>query len=263
MKDFSFQGRIELAERRPDGRPGAFIWVGDQSSCELTLNTENADRTETYSGQRLQSARMRTGTTVEGNIVLRYFTPDNVKLGLYATEQTVVGASVTGEVISGTGVGALGVGKRFGVSKPWGITALTVKDSATPTPATLLTGQVDPANDEYVLESANTGIIRLLKAGTPAFTAPLKADYTHVGFKNMPLFTADPPERWLRLNGINTVTGERLVTELYKVQFNPFASLPFINDEFGELPLSFTALFDSDKADDPSLGGFGRIQLLS
>ena len=260
MKDFSFQGRIELAERRPDGLPGQYIWVGDQSSCELTLNTENADRTETFSGQRLQSARMRTGTTVEGNIVLRYFNTDNIKLGLYATEQNVVGASVTGEVISPSGVGALGVGKRFGLSKPWGVTALTVKDSHA-TPVTLLTNQVDPANNDYILESANTGMIQQLKVGTPAFTAPLKADYTHLGFKNLPMFTADPPERWLRLDGVNTLTGERIQMDLYKVQFNPFASLPFINEEFGELPLSFSALFDADKANDANLGGFGRIRL--
>jgi len=258
MKDFSFQGRIELGERLISGLPGAFIWVGDQSTCELTLNTENADRTETHSGQRLQSARLRTATTVEGNIVLRYFNTDNVKLGLYATEQNVVGASVLGEDISGD---TLGVGKRFALRKPWGVSALTVKDSATPSAATLLANQVDPADNEYVLESANTGVIRQLKAGSPAFTPPLKADYTHIGFKNLPMFTANPPERWLRLNGINTVTGERVLMELYKVQFNPFSTLPFINEQFGELPLSFAALFDEEKANDASLGGFGRIQM--
>lgn len=256
MKDFSFQGRIELAERLTTGMPGNFVWVGDQSSCELSFNTENADRTETYSGQRLQSARMRTGTTVSGSLVLRYFTTDNIKLGLYATEQSVIGASVTNEVITGTGVGALGVGKRFALAKPFGVSALSVKDSAA-TPVTLVSGT------DYVLESASTGMIRQLTTGSPAFTAPLLANYTHTAFKNLPMFTADPPERWFRMNGVDTVSGERVVVNLYRCQFNPFSSLPLVNDEFGELTLDFTALYDADKSQDSSLGGFGQIQLVN
>lgn len=262
MRDFSFQGRIELAERRPDGMPGAFVWVGDQSSCEISFNTESEDRTETFSGQRLQSARLRTGTTVEGEIVLRYFNKENLKLGLYATEQNVAGASVTDEVISGSG--PLVAGQRFALAKPWGVTSLVVKDSQDdPGPTTLKTGEVDPEDDEYTLESANTGVIQLLKTtnGVDAFVPPLTASYTHLGFSNLPMFTQDPPERWLRLNGVNTLTGERVLLDLYRLQFNPFGSLPLINPGFGELPLSFTALYDVDKANDASLGGFGRIQL--
>lgn len=258
MKDFSFQGRIELAERLPNGKPGSFIWVGDQSSADISFSTENADRTETHSGQRLQSARLRTATTVELNIVLRYFNTDNVKLGLYATQNNVAGASVTGENISGTGL--LGVGKRFALAKPWGVSALTVQDSHG-TPVTLQTNQMDPADNDYVLEDPNTGIIRQLKAGTPAFTAPLRANYTHTGFTSLPVFTANPPERYFKLDGINTISGERVKVLLYKVQFNPFESLGLINPEFGELPLSGTALFDADTALDATLGGFGRIEL--
>lgn len=248
MRDFSFQGRIELAERLPNGMPGAFVWVGDQSSCELSFNTESEDRTETYSGQRLQSARLRTGTTVEGEIVLRYFNKDNLKLGLYATEQNVAGATVSDEILGGSAV--LADGMRLALAKPWGVSALTIED-AEETPLV--------AGTHYELESAATGVIRLLS--TTGLEGPLSASYTHLGFSNLPMFTQDPPERWLRLNGVNTLTGERVLLDLYRLQFNPFGSLPLINPGFGELPLSFTALYDVDKANDASLGGFGRIQL--
>lgn len=259
MKDFSFQGRIELASRLSDGTPGDFVWVGDQSSCELSFNTETADRTETYSGQRLQSARLRTGTTVSGSLVLRYFTPENIQLGLYSTQQNVAGATITGEVITGSAAGSLGVGKRFALAKPFGVTAVAIKDSAS-TPVTLLTNQVDPADNDYIIEPG-TFIIKQLKTGSPAFTAPLTADYTHVAFTSLPMFTADPPERWFKLFGMNTTTGERVTVDLYRMQFNPFSSIPLINEEFGELTLEFTALFDSEKALDSTLGGFGRIQM--
>src|SRR5690606_29173139 len=86
MTDLSFQGRIELGTRLAGGKPGPLTWVGDQSSCELTFDTQTEDRTETYSGQRLQSAQLRTGTTVGINLVLRHGTAHNLKLGLYATQ---------------------------------------------------------------------------------------------------------------------------------------------------------------------------------
>src|SRR5690606_28880183 len=99
MKDFSFQGRIELGERLANGRPGKLVWVGDQSSCELTFNTQTEDRTETHSGQRLQSAQLRTGTTVGIELVLRHGTAHNLQLGLYATPQNVASGSVSAELL--------------------------------------------------------------------------------------------------------------------------------------------------------------------
>jgi hypothetical protein len=250
MKDFSFQGRIELGTRLPGGKPGKLIWVGDQSSCDLAFNTENVDRTETYSGQRLQSARLRTATTVELNLVLRYGTAHNLQLGLYATPHNVAAGSVTNEVLP-TG---LVVGDRVVLAKPANVSALTIEDSAG-TPATLVAGT------DYVLEDAHSGIVRILSLGTPAFTQPFVADYSHDAFTSLPMFTSQPPERYLYLNGINTVDGSRVRLHLYRVQFNPIESLGLINPEFGELPLSGTALFDSETAQDPTLGGFGRIEL--
>jgi hypothetical protein len=38
--------------------------------------------------------------------------------------------------------------------------------------------------------------------------------------------------------------------------------LDLINESFGELALSGTALFDPLSEPDPALGGFGRIELL-
>lgn len=248
MKDFSFQGRIELGARLPSGKPGLLTWVGDQSSCDLTFNTENVDRTETFSGQRLQSARLRTATTVELALVLRYATSHNLKLGLYATENNVAGASVTDEPLPS----GLVAGDRVVLAKPAGISALSVEDSAG-SAATLTAGT------HYQLEDPNSGIIRILNVGT--FVQPFLASYTHLGFSSLPFFTSQPPERYLYMNGINTISGERIRLHLYRVQFNPLESLGLINEEFGEISLSGTALFDAESALDPQLGGFGRLEL--
>ncbi|QDH70845.1 phage tail tube protein [Marilutibacter alkalisoli] len=246
MKDFSFQGRIYLGTKLPSGQPGALTWVGDQSSCEINLNTENVDRTETFSGNRLQSARLRTSTTVELNLVLRYFNPYNVQLGLYSTPQNVTAGSVAGEVLPS----GLVVGDRVALQNGANVTNLSIEDDM----AAALT-----AGTHYRRDDANGSVIEILDLGS--FVQPLVADYDHDAFTSLPLFTAQPPERYLYMDGINTVDGSRVRAHLYRVQFNPVENLGMINEEFGELPLSGTALFDSDNATDPTLGGFGRFEI--
>lgn len=248
MKDFSFQGRIELGTRLPNGKPGQLIWVGDQSSCDLSFNTETEDRTETHSGQRLQSARLRTGTTVGIELVLRHGTSHNLQLGLYATPQNVASGSVSSELLPA----GLVAGSRVVLAKPANVQSLVITDSDSP--ATTLV-----AGEDYVLESPHSGVIRILDVA--GVEQPLKAAYQHDGFTSLPFFTAQPPERYLYLNGVNTVDGSRVRVHLYRVQFNPISQLGLINESFGELPLSGTVLYDADSAMDPQLGGFGRLEL--
>ena len=76
------------------------------------------------------------------------------------------------------------------------------------------------------------------------------------------MFTAQPPERYLLLDGVNTLDKSRVIMRLYRVQFDPTSNLPLINDSFGQLELSGAVLFDSESAADAALGGFGKIQVI-
>lgn len=78
---------------------------------------------------------------------------------------------------------------------------------------------------------------------------------------NIPIFTlAVAPERWIKFEGINTVTGEKVRIDLYRTQFNPVAAFALINNEWGGLQLTGAVLYDTDNAADPDLGGYGRLQ---
>lgn len=246
MRDFSFQGRIYLGTRLPNGQPDRLTWVGDQSSAELSLSTENEDRTETFSGQRMQSARLRTATTVELALVLRYFNAYNVQLGLYATPNNVSAAAVTNEALPAN----LLAGERVMLAKGVNVTNLVVKDSAN---ADLVAGT------DYRHDAANGGVIEIIDPAK--FVSAGSVSYSHAAFTSLPLFTANSPERYFLLDGINTVDGSRVRAHLYRVQFNPVEGLGFINEGFGELSLSGTALFDPVMASDPLLGGFGRLEI--
>lgn len=247
MQDFSFQGRIELGTRLTGGKPGPLRWVGDATSCNVAFATENEDRTETFSGQRLQSARMRTATTVNLSMVLRYGSAENLRLGLFANANNVAGAAVVDEPLP-TGLVA---GDRVVLAKPAGVTALTIKDSAG-VPVT-----VDVA--DYALENAAGGVIRFIDVA--GYTQPFTASYTHETFVRLPMFSAQPPERYFYLHGVDTVSGEKVRAALYRVQFNPISELALLNDTFGEITLEGTALFDAEAALDAAFGGFGFMDL--
>ena len=249
MKDFSFQGKIYLGERRAGGRPGILTWVGDAPNCTVTLNTESEDRTESFSGQRLQSARLRTSSTAELALTLNYFNADTLALGLYATVSDVAAGTATDEVLPAN----LVPGSIIALDNP-NVSDLVLVDSAgTPTP--LVEGT------HYAIESAQAATLRMLP-GITGLTQPIIADsYSYAAGKSAAMFTADPPERYFLMDGINTITGERVRAHLYRVQFNPASSIPLINSSFGQLELSGAALFDVDAANDAELGGFGKFEL--
>lgn len=247
MKDFSFQGKIYLGTRLTGGLPGALTWVGDAPACNVAMSTTNEDRTESYSGNRLQSARLRTASNAELTLTLNYFDANTLALGLYATVTSVAAGNATDEVLPSD----LAEGDTVALANP-GVSSVVITDS-TGSPLTLT------ADTDYVVDSADAGLIRILNLG--AYVQPFKASYSYGAAQSAAMFTADPPERYFLLDGINTVSGERVVAHLYRVQFNPSSSIPLINDSFGQLELSGAALFDPEAALDDDLGGFGKFVL--
>lgn len=247
MKDFSFQGKVYLGTRLSGGKPGALTWVGDAPTCGVALATENEDRTESYSGQRLQSARLRKSSTAELSLTLNYFDAETLALGLFASVTDVASGTATDELLPA----GLTVGATVALANP-GVSAVVIEDS-TGSPVTLDLGT------HYAIDSADAGLIRILDLGS--LTQPFKASYSYTAAQSAAMFAVAPPERYFLLDGINTIDGSRVVAHLYRVQFNPSNSIPLINDSFGQLELSGAALFDPEAALDEELGGFGKFVL--
>ena len=68
------------------------------------------------------------------------------------------------------------------------------------------------------------------------------------------------PERYLRLEGINTAQGNaKVLVELYRVAFDPLKEISFISDEYNKFELEGSLLADTTKPYDAVLGQFGRI----
>ncbi len=244
MSLFSFQGKVFAGNRLPNGKLEKPVWAGNVPSMTLQLATDSTNKTESFSGNRLQYGRLQRGKTATLNMTFDEWLPQNIALAVWASVLDVAGGSVTGEVLPS----GLVAGDRIKLDHPF-VSALAITDSAG-TPATLA-----PAN--YNLESPNAGLIELLDPG--ALVQPFKAAYTYAGRQSFTMFTAAPPERYILLDGINTETNEPVIVTLYRCKFDPVSDLAFINDEYGNFALSGSVLYDVVNAANANLGGFGRI----
>jgi hypothetical protein len=240
MSLFSFQGKIWTAERSAAGMPLAFTWLGNAPQLQLQINTTNTDKTESFSGDRLQIGRLAGAKTVNVNITLDEWTLHNIAMAFYAKQVSVAGATVTGEDLPmPLAVGdVIRLGQRF-------VSSLVLDNDGTPL----------VLNTDYRIESEAAGLVEFLTAQA----AQIEADYSYGNAVSMAMFSEQPKERWLLFDGINTENGERTVFELYRTVFNPPGDLSMITDEYGNLPLSGSALVDVAKLTDSVLGGFGRF----
>ena len=97
MSLFSFQGKVSLGDRLPNGKLSKPIWCGNVPTCQLQLKTDTTDKTESFSGNRLQYGRLQKGKTATLNLTFDEWLSKNLTLGLYATELSVAAGSATGE----------------------------------------------------------------------------------------------------------------------------------------------------------------------
>lgn len=249
MKDFSFQGPIYLGDN-VNGVAQKLRWVGDQSSLNFAIDAQFEERKENYTGLRTTSVRLKQSVAVNPEMVLRYVTPENILLGVHGKLSKKAAGTATAEEFPL----ALVAGDLV-LLKNGNVTNLVLTDSNTPTATPLVEGT------HYSIESNVSGMVKILDVST--LTQPIKAAYSYGGSTNVSMMTAaTPPVKYLYMEAINTVDGRRARVHLYKVQFNPLASLPLTNENLADFTLNGTCLADANNRLDDDLGPFGRIEWL-
>jgi hypothetical protein len=242
----SFQGRVYLGKRDPNGLPVEVRSPGNVADLKLSLKTEVLEHYESQSGQRALDHRMVKSKSASLSLTIEEFTRENLALALYGTHVTTAGGTVTDEPVGGA---APVVGDRYFLAHPK-VSSLVVKDSAV-TPATLALGT-------HYTADADFGAVQFLDA--TGFTPPFKASYAFGDVSEIGLFTQPLPERYLRLEGLNTAQGNaKVLVELYRVAFDPLKELALISNEYNKFELEGSLLADTTKPYDAVLGQFGRI----
>ena len=77
---------------------------------------------------------------------------------------------------------------------------------------------------------------------------------------NPPELTQPLPERFLRLEGVNTAASNaKVLIELYRVAFDPLKKFDIISNDLNKFEMEGSLLADASKPYDAVLGQFGRI----
>ena len=245
----SFQGRVYLGKRDTAGNPIEVRSPGNVAELKLSLKTDVLEHYESQTGQRTLDHRMVKQKSATVNLTIEEFTKENLALALYGNYVVSTPGTVTDEPI---GAATPTVGERYFLAHPK-VSALVLTDSAV-TPSTLVAGTDYTADVEF-------GAIQFLDVS--GLTAPIKASYGHGGSTDIGIFTQALPERFLRLEGLNTAQGNaKVLVELYRVAFDPLKEISFISNEYNKFEMEGSLLADASKPFDATLGQFGRILLL-
>lgn len=242
----SFQGRVYLGARDASGNPIQVRSPGNVADLKLSLKTEVLEHFESQSGQRSLDHRMVKTKSASISLAIEEFTQENLALALYGTHVATASGTVTDEPIGGaTPV----IGDRYFLAHPK-VSSLVVKDSAG-TPSTLVLGTNYTADTDF-------GAIQFLSV--TGLTAPFKASYAFGDVSEIGIFTQPLPERFLRLEGLNTAQGNaKVLVELYRVAFDPLKELALISNDYNKFELEGSLLADPSKPYDAVLGQFGKI----
>lgn len=244
---FSLQGKVYSAVRSAiTGKPGTRTWLGNVSACSAALATENSNKNESFSGSRLLYGTLQKSKTATLTMTMDEWLPENLGIALYGTSAAISGSTVTAEAAPA----GLVVGSQIQLANQFA-SSIVVHDSAG-SPATLVLGT------DYAITSATLGLITIISVGS--YTQPFKVNYTYANASALQMFTdVKPPERWITFDGENTNTGEPVIAELYRCQFDPVKDFGFIQDDWGGLEMSASVLYDSVNASNSTFGGFGRL----
>lgn len=205
------------------GKP---FWVGVASALSFAHSVEDEkELIEHHSGtnQVWDVSAGTKKTTVSLTIQERRL--EAMRAALQATVETVATGSVVAEEHAVDAVGDIAFLKHSNV------TVTTVTDSAD--------GPMSEGTD-YKIDK-QYGRIEILKAGLTG----IKAGYTYGEATVMKPMTDNVDFYELRIDGMNTVgQKDKQIVTAYRVKLNPSDAYDLINDDFAEMQIEGTALFD-------------------
>lgn len=205
------------------GKP---FWVGVASALSFAHSVEDEkELTEYHSGtnQIWDKSPGTKKTTV--SLTIQERRKEAMRAALQATVETVATGSVVAEEHAVDAIGDIVFLKHSDV------TVTTVTDSGS---VALVEGTDYKIDKQY-------GRIEILKAGLTG----IKVGYSYGAATVMKPMTDNVDFYELRIDGMNTVgQKDKQIVTAYRVKLNPSDAYDLINDDFAEMQIEGTALFD-------------------
>lgn len=214
------------------------------SRLSITMSRSTKEIKESCSGNKLTIAQIETEKSAECALDMADFDKKMLAYALGGTLSAVTGSTVTGEVFPTVAVGDT-VSLKYGH-----VSSVVVKDSAG-TPATLV------ANTDYVLESADHGLVTILNIGT--YVQPFAADYTYAAQGNIVGFNNTGVEKGLVYQGINTQDGKKYKVVIPRISFALDGDFNLLSTEETTISLKGQMLYVAEYANDATYGPFMRV----
>lgn len=204
------------------GKP---FWVGVASALSFAHSVEDEkELIEHHSGtnQVWDVSAGTKKTTV--SLTIQERRKEAMRAALQATVETVATGSVTAEEHVVDAIGDIAFLKHSNIS------VVTITDSS----------DVALVESDYKLD-AQYGRIEILKAGLTG----IKVGYSYGAATVMKPMTDNVDFYELRVDGLNTVgQKDKQIVTAYRVKLNPSDAYDLINDNFAEMQIEGTALFD-------------------
>ena len=208
------------------GKP---FWVGVASALSFAHSVEDEkELIEHHSGtnQVWDVSAGTKKTTV--SLTIQERRKEAMRAALQATVENVTTGSVVAEEHTVDAIGDIAFLKHSDVS------TVTITDS-TASPKSLV------QDTDYKLD-AKYGRIEML---TDGHTSPIKVGYSYGAATVMKPMTDSVDFYELRVDGLNTVgQKDKQIVTAYRVKLNPSDAYDLINDDFAEMQIEGTALFD-------------------
>lgn len=245
MNYYSLQGKVNLADRLPNGRPGALSWMGDVPDLTLKFSVDKDEVQESWSGNRGTASSMRKSLKGTFDLSCRYATAKNLALGLAGTVIDVPAGTVTSEPFPVAVAGDIFALEHRDISS-----VLVTDSSAQPKSLVL--------NEDYVVDSPDGGLVQIKSIA--AFTQPFVGNYAYGASSNVVAFTVPSVEKYCLFDGINTLDNSRVRAQIYRMQFDPVDDFGLIQDAHGMLKFSGSILLDVLNASNTRYGGYALIE---
>ncbi|BEL82531.1 hypothetical protein SM12BL3_38380 [Serratia marcescens] len=236
------QGKVYLARRDENGRPGAWRWVGDVSALAVTLAFEQKTVKASRGGKLVNTRRYLTSQA--GSVTSKWhnFSSENLSLLLNSEVVRNYPRIIENEMLPPN----ISEGDRIALSyqNVWSVE---------------VSGMVE--GRDYIVD-APWGIIEFI---TTPINQPVSVDYAHANSSGIPIFTGKPEEFAFRYESINLAeSGDRLLVELYRLSFDPLTTLQLINNDsvVAGIDTAAEVMYDLNRPDDPAFGRFGRVTVI-
>lgn len=250
---FSGQGIVYLAEKDAvTGLPLGFRDIGNVPELKLSFSSENAEKKESRTGQRLTAIRVNTGNTATASITLDGFDAETLKTAMFAS----VANDAAGNVAAESATARLGLVVPLSKIK---VSSVVVKGTGAKSAKTYV------LNKNYTINTETGSLYILTTAEQTAAAAAdqiadgdvLAVDFAYAAQTKVSAFKGSQKTYCLRFEGLNTaLDNEPVVVTLPNFRPDPLKDLSLISDDLQ------TFVMDGAVLADTATGDFAIIQKL-